>query len=890
MAVDGSLIFNTKMDTSGFDKGVKELSSKVLELKNKLKSTETQISSLQEELENLSNTEVKTKISEQIEKDAARAKEKLNSFYAEADKIGDAKKNELVSMGFGTEHLDNILAQDKNWQKVQSDIENAEKALNQYESELKRVRAAESKIDPKSTADYKAKEERLSELTRQLEIYKTKLRETEKKESTATNKTKKAANSFDRFKKSVSKAGKGLASAFKSGAVNLIKKIGSHAKKSASEMGGLSKAFNPIKQALQGMIIYQGISKIFDSIKDGMQNLARASPETNASLSILMTSLIYLKNTLATAFEPILNIVAPILSHFINILALVTDKIAQFMSALTGNGVYKKSVKVQQDYADSIADSTSAVEDNTKAAEENQKSIAGYDDLNVMQDNSTSDKAKGSKNEIAPSDMFTTATVSNGINGFANQLKSLFEAQDFKGIGKLIGDKINGALSNINWNKICSTSKKWAHNIAEFLNGAISGIDWNLVGTTIGNGLMVAFGFLYTFFTTFGFQSFGSDMANIIIGFFNSINWTTIGGTFGAILQSIIFTGFGFVTEMDKQNGWETIGNDLSNIVNGFFSKINWKMAAQTISNGLKGLLSTIRTFFAETNWEQIGNDIGTFIANIDWLGILMKILQAIGSIFSAATDIIKGVIQKCPLLAFPLAPFLGLILIGDLLQGDFGILKWAGDLWNNVKNTICSVFAPIGDFFAGVWDGIKNTFGSVANWFKNVFSAAWQAVKNVFSAGGRIFEGIKESLSNVFTNVVNGLIDGINWVIAKPFEGINWALDRIKNVEIVGWKPFDWIQPLDIPQIPKLATGTVVPANYGEFLAVLGDNKREAEIVSPISAMKQAMSEVLAEFGSFGGNGDINLTINLDGEPIFRDVIKRNNAHKKRHGVGAFG
>ncbi len=651
-------------------------------------------------------------------------------------------------------------------------------------------------------------------------------------------------------------------------------------------MGGLSKAFNPIKQALQGMIIYQGISKIFDSIKDGMQNLARASPETNASLSMLMTSLIYLKNTLATAFEPILNIVAPILSHFINILALVTDKIAQFMSALTGNGVYKKSVKVQQDYADSIADSTSAVEDNTKATEENQKNIAGYDELNVMQDNSTSDKAKGGKNEISPSDMFTTATVSNGISGFANQLKSLFEAQNFKGIGKLIGDKINGALSNINWNKIRSTSKKWAHNIAEFLNGAISGIDWNLVGTTIGNGLMVAFGFLYTFFATFNFEQLGVNVANALNGIFNSIDWAIIGGVFGSVIQSIISTGIGFVTAFD----WIAAGLSLSDAVNNFFDEIDWGMAAQTVSEGIKGLLSTITTFFAETNWEQIGNDIGTFIANIDWLGILLKILQAIGSIFSAATDIIKGVIQKCPLLAFPLAPFLGLILIGDLLQGDFGILKWAGDLWNGVKNTICSVFAPIGDFFAGVWDGIKNTFGSVANWFKNVFSAAWQAVKNVFSAGGRIFEGIKESLANVFTNVVNGLIDGINWVIAKPFEGINWALDRIKNVEIVGWKPFDWIQPLDIPQIPKLATGTVVPANYGEFLAVLGDNKREAEIVSPISAMKQAMSEVLAEFGSFGGNGDINLTINLDGEPIFRDVIKRNNAHKKRHGVGAFG
>lgn len=39
----------------------------------------------------------------------------------------------------------------------------------------------------------------------------------------------------------------------------------------------------------------------------------------------------------------------------------------------------------------------------------------------------------------------------------------------------------------------------------------------------------------------------------------------------------------------------------------------------------------------------------------------------------------------------------------------------------------------------------------------------------------------------------------------------------------------FDW-------EIPKLATGTVVPASHGEFLAMLGDNKRETEVVSIIN------------------------------------------------------
>ena len=48
---------------------------------------------------------------------------------------------------------------------------------------------------------------------------------------------------------------------------------------------------------------------------------------------------------------------------------------------------------------------------------------------------------------------------------------------------------------------------------------------------------------------------------------------------------------------------------------------------------------------------------------------------------------------------------------------------------------------------------------------------------------------------------------------------------------------------------IPGFATGGVVPPN-NPFLAVLGDNKQEPEVVAPYSTIKQAAGEALAEQG----------------------------------------
>ena len=64
-----------------------------------------------------------------------------------------------------------------------------------------------------------------------------------------------------------------------------------------------------------------------------------------------------------------------------------------------------------------------------------------------------------------------------------------------------------------------------------------------------------------------------------------------------------------------------------------------------------------------------------------------------------------------------------------------------------------------------------------------------------------------------------------------------------------------------DVPEdIPRFATGGLIPPN-NPFLAVLGDNTRETEVVAPVSTIKAATSEALAERG-VGASGQITIVV----------------------------
>lgn len=210
--------------------------------------------------------------------------------------------------------------------------------------------------------------------------------------------------------------------------------------------------------------------------------------------------------------------------------------------------------------------------------------------------------------------------------------------------------------------------------------------------------------------------------------------------------------------------------------------------------------------------------------------------------------------------------------------------VTWFGTTFSNAWSKVKSAFSGVRTFFTSVWSGIKGAFAHVSDWFKNTFTGAWTAVKNVFSKGGSIFVDIKDGVLDGLKAIINGLIKGINSVIAIPFNAINTALNKIKNAKIAGSYPFqNKIKLLDVPKIPELATGAVLPPNK-PFYAMVGDQKHGTNIEAPLDTIVEA-------FKLANKDSQQKVVFEIVGDPtgMFKVMQKEANAYTRRTGRPAY-
>ena len=207
------------------------------------------------------------------------------------------------------------------------------------------------------------------------------------------------------------------------------------------------------------------------------------------------------------------------------------------------------------------------------------------------------------------------------------------------------------------------------------------------------------------------------------------------------------------------------------------------------------------------------------------------------------------------------------------------GLTEIFGPFFAAVFDEICDkveiVIGAIIDSVNGVITALKGVVQFISGVFTGDWKKAWEGIKT-------IFKGIWESISAIVKAPINLIIDTVNKMTEAIESAINWIIDGINELsfDVPDWVPgiggetfgFD-LDKIDIPQIPKLATGTVVPANYGEFLAVLGDNKRETEVVSPLSTIKQAVREAMGE-NRAGAKQPVVLKLVIKGKELAEVLI----------------
>lgn len=134
-------------------------------------------------------------------------------------------------------------------------------------------------------------------------------------------------------------------------------------------MLGMSLLFSGVSRA---------ISAVSDGVKSGFENLAQYSNSTNSAISSLMSSMTRLKNSFATAFAPVLTVVAPIMSRFIDMISRAITYVGMFAAALTGQDTFVKAVGVQEDYAaglEKTSKNTNQAAKSTKKPIKKQKDI-----------------------------------------------------------------------------------------------------------------------------------------------------------------------------------------------------------------------------------------------------------------------------------------------------------------------------------------------------------------------------------------------------------------------------------------------------------------------------------------------------------------------------------
>jgi phage-related protein len=206
-------------------------------------------------------------------------------------------------------------------------------------------------------------------------------------------------------------------------------------------------------------------------------------------------------------------------------------------------------------------------------------------------------------------------------------------------------------------------------------------------------------------------------------------------------------------------------------------------------------------------------------------------------------------------------------------------IKSWFSEKFSSAYDAVTDVFKGIGNWFKSRWDDITSAFSSVGDWFQEKFQKAYDSLTSIFSGVGEFFDGIWDGIKDGVKSIVNTVIECLNGMIGKVESGINLIVDGLNSLftfslpDWLGGKTFSLDIPhAELPRIPMLAQGTVVPANYGNFLAVLGDNKREPEIVAPESAIRKA---VAAEISALKTGGDITVKLICDGRVLAQTVQK---------------
>lgn len=572
--------------------------------------------------------------------------------------------------------------------------------------------------------------------------------------------------------------------------VKQAEKVAAATKKTSKTV---SKFGNRLKSIVSGALV-------FNIISAALRKFTQYIGETISSTDEMKSALANLKGAASTAFAPVIEIITPAISKLTNALAIAIAKLAGFISLLTGRSVseMKKTAKT--------------IEGVGEAATDAKKSLAGFDEINSLSDNSAGNPA----GSVLPNYDFVDSVDTSWLGAFNSQIEA-------------------ARISVANFALALDPLKTFAsQGLADF---------YNLVLVPIGAWIIGE-----------GFPRFVDAITNQL----NLIDWENLNGSLVNLWNSV--TPFAVNIGEGLLWFWENVITPLI-----WWAADNLVPAALDLISEAIGFLNEVIEA-AKPVLQWIWDNFFVPIRDFIW----QTVIDFLGSLTDAFAGLSKWADENQGVVSLMVTTILGFLAGLWIYNTSKNIISFVGSLTKAFKNfSLASLagFASTALFAIGIGVLVAGIVAVAAAWDKMsgaqrvttilgalaaaaiaaaiaiaVFHASWSVgIAAAAIAGGiALLVGAFAALG---TTDFSSILSGSSSVSASSIDPAKFG---------VGGGTFS---------LPALAQGAVLPANK-PFLAVVGDQRHGTNIEAPLETIKQALAEVMATQG--GGDITINFTGDL--------------------------
>lgn len=469
--------------------------------------------------------------------------------------------------------------------------------------------------------------------------------------------------------------------------------------------GVIKSITNAAKESANAMAIW---SQQFDTGATG------AIASFNDNISSIASNLLFARNAIMAAVEPIISALTPAFNMLASAIANAFNMLSHFLSALTGRSFYNKAIKNNVNYANSL-----------KSGSKAQKAfLAGFDELEVVQ--SSQGGGAGGTLGVDPSAMWERSEVEDSMKSLTEPFRAALDRM--RAIWDEHSEGLKSAAGNL-WQSIGNLAKTADTSFFEnfFGEGRIGALLFNDALTLLEdtmNDLSIVINNIIAPFASGFIQGF-SDAATVIYKFIRE----ALGPVYDKI-QDV----FGFIDEHG-----DTISKISEKIgyVAGVIAAVIAAIAAAKVAISAVTVVIGVLT-----------NPVGLVIAAIAALIAIFvnlydeneKFRNFVDGIIQWAQEIIPGIIQ-------------------GIQDAWAGFKQWWKEKWNSVIEWFKDIFGihSPSTVFKVFGENIVQGLTNGINGFIEKVRSAIRKVKEALD-----LSKMKETAKGWGSDFVQGLSDGI--------------------------------------------------------------------------------------------------------------------------------